>query len=60
MPRGDRTGPDGEGPETGRKLGYCTGNNAPGYTSNSPGMGMGRGPGNGEGPGRNNRRRYRD
>ncbi|MCF7946089.1 MAG: DUF5320 domain-containing protein, partial [Spirochaetia bacterium] len=25
MPRGDRTGPDGMGPRTGRALGYCSG-----------------------------------
>ena len=25
MPRGDRTGPDGQGPVTGRGAGYCTG-----------------------------------
>jgi len=23
MPRGDRTGPDGRGPMTGRGMGYC-------------------------------------
>jgi len=26
MPQGDRTGPNGAGPRTGRGLGYCTGN----------------------------------
>ncbi len=26
MPRGDRTGPNGSGPKTGRALGYCAGN----------------------------------
>lgn len=31
MPRGDRTGPSGAGPKTGRGQGYCTGNNAPGF-----------------------------
>ena len=31
MPRGDRTGPSGEGPTTGRGMGYCTGNNHPGF-----------------------------
>lgn len=32
MPRGDRTGPYGEGSRTGRGLGYCTGHQNPGYT----------------------------
>jgi len=32
MPRGDRTGPDGKGPKTGRGLGYCNGYKNPGYT----------------------------
>ncbi|MBN1251621.1 MAG: DUF5320 domain-containing protein [Bacteroidales bacterium] len=27
MPRGDKTGPRGSGPMTGRKLGNCSGNN---------------------------------
>jgi hypothetical protein len=31
MPRGDRTGPAGMGPMTGRAAGYCTGNNTPGF-----------------------------
>lgn len=31
MPRGDRTGPLSEGPTTGRGMGYCTGNNHPGF-----------------------------
>ena len=26
MPGGDRTGPSGEGPMTGRRMGYCKGN----------------------------------
>ena len=42
MPRGDRTGPLGEGPMTGRQLGYGAGYDSPGYTK-GPGMGMGRG-----------------
>ena len=42
MPKGDRTGPQGEGPMTGRQLGYGAGYNGPGYTK-APGMGMGRG-----------------
>ena len=31
MPRGDRTGPAGMGPMTGRAAGYCAGYPAPGY-----------------------------
>lgn len=31
MPGGDRTGPLGEGPRTGRGAGYCAGNDEPGY-----------------------------
>jgi hypothetical protein len=42
MPRGDRTGPLGEGPMTGRQLGYGAGYNSPGYARGS-GMGLGRG-----------------
>ena len=31
MPRGDRTGPAGMGPMTGRAAGYCAGYSTPGY-----------------------------
>jgi hypothetical protein len=31
MPRGDRTGPRGEGAMSGRRMGYCVGNNVAGY-----------------------------
>jgi len=31
MPRGDRTGPAGMGPMTGRAAGYCAGYNVPGF-----------------------------
>jgi hypothetical protein len=31
MPRGDRTGPAGMGPMTGRAAGYCAGYGTPGY-----------------------------
>jgi len=51
MPRGDRTGPTGLGPGTGRALGYCYGFDSPGYTK-GPGVGMGRGFGFGRGMGR--------
>ncbi|MFO7968160.1 MAG: DUF5320 domain-containing protein [Archaeoglobaceae archaeon] len=33
MPGGDRTGPRGEGPRTGRKAGLCSGYKTPGYTN---------------------------
>ena len=42
MPRGDRTGPFGEGPKTGRQLGFCADYDHPGY-ARSPGWGLGRG-----------------
>lgn len=42
MPAGDRSGPEGYGPMTGRGAGYCTGNNAPGFTT---GFSRGRGAG---------------
>ncbi|MCF7876688.1 DUF5320 domain-containing protein [Candidatus Bipolaricaulota bacterium] len=59
MPRGDRTGPAGQGPKTGRGLGYCTGYSAPGYTKGRPrgGGGFGRGRGRGFGPPSGNRGR---
>ena len=46
MPWGDRTGPLGQGPRTGRGLGYCAGYDSPGYTRGTPagrGYGLGRG-----------------
>jgi len=39
MPGGDRTGPAGMGPMTGRAMGYCAGYTAPGFAS--PGFGRG-------------------
>lgn len=48
MPGGDRTGPLGQGPMTGRGAGYCAGADAPGFMN----AGMGRGMGRGFGPGR--------
>ncbi|MDY7028039.1 MAG: DUF5320 domain-containing protein [Spirochaetota bacterium] len=51
MPRGDRTGPAGMGPMTGRGFGYCAGYGAPGYVS-APGPGMGMAWGFGRGRGR--------
>ncbi len=42
MPRGDRTGPIGMGPMTGRRMGFCTDSAAPDFMSSGPGYGMGR------------------
>jgi hypothetical protein len=42
MPGGDRTGPVGAGPRTGRAAGFCTGNRMPGY-ANPVGRGFGGG-----------------
>ena len=53
MPSGDRTGPEGIGPRTGRSLGYCAGYSSPGFTKGMPrGRGYGRGFGRGWGRGR--------
>jgi hypothetical protein len=35
MPRGDRTGPYGGGPRTGRGAGYCAGYSTPGFANPS-------------------------
>ena len=43
MPRGDRRGPEGTGPMTGRALGYCAGNNQPGFAAEAAPQGAGRG-----------------
>lgn len=43
MPAGNRTGPQGMGPRTGRGAGYCAGYDRPGYTSQGFGGGFGRG-----------------
>jgi len=57
MPRGDRTGPYGAGPMTGRGAGYCSGYATPGYTN--PGRGRGAGFGGGfQGGGRGWRHWY--
>jgi len=45
MPRGDRTGPAGRGPMTGRTAGFCAGFNMPGYANPAPGRGCGMGRG---------------
>jgi len=52
MPRGDRTGPWGLGPMTGRAAGYCAGYPVPGYMNPIPGYGRGWGRGFGRGRGR--------
>lgn len=49
MPAGDRTGPRGMGPMTGRGAGYCSGYDAPGYANPGPRMGVGWGRGWGGG-----------
>lgn len=46
MPRGDRTGPWGAGPMTGRSAGYCAGYGVPGQANpvgRGPGLGFARG-----------------
>lgn len=40
MPRGDRTGPLGLGPMTGRAAGFCAGYPVPGYMNPIPGRGF--------------------
>ena len=51
MPRGDRTGPMGMGPMTGRAAGYCAGYGVPGYAKAAPGRSAGFGGGRGGGRG---------
>ncbi len=53
MPRGDRRGPNGMGPMTGRAAGFCSGSNAPGFvnTGSVGGYGQGMGAGRGFGGG---------
>jgi hypothetical protein len=41
MPRGNRTGPAGMGPMTGRGQGYCAGYDVPGYANPVPRFGLG-------------------
>jgi len=41
MPRGDKTGPEGYGPRSGRGLGYCNDYDNSGYTKNLPRDGRG-------------------
>lgn len=57
MPRGDGTGPMGQGAMTGRAAGYCGGHGVPGYANATPGRGAGR-RGRFGGHGRGMRNRY--
>ena len=52
MPGGDRTGPLGLGPRTGREVGYCAGFGVPGYVNPRSGFGRGFGRGWSRGVGR--------
>ena len=47
MPGGDRSGPMGMGPMTGRGAGFCSGVNRTGYFNAVPGPGAGMGAGRG-------------
>ena len=61
MPGGDRTGPRGAGPMTGRAAGFCAGSHMPGYVHPVGGRGnVGRGPvgGRGRGGGFGRRNQY--
>jgi hypothetical protein len=59
MPGGDRTGPAGFGPMTGRAAGYCAGYSIPGYANPIGGRGFfGRGRGGFGGRGRGYRNWY--
>ncbi len=60
MPRGDRTGPEGLGPETGRAAGYCSGCTMPGFMNPVGGGfdGVRRGISGRAGRGRGNRNWY--
>lgn len=61
MPGGDRTGPLGQGPTTGKGMGFCRDNNIPVYNSSQgiPGRGFGRGFRRGPGYGRRGGFRFR-
>ncbi|HNX52620.1 MAG TPA: DUF5320 domain-containing protein [Pontiellaceae bacterium] len=45
MPRGDRTGPAGAGPMSGRGAGFCAGTNTAGFQTAGGGFGRGCGRG---------------
>jgi hypothetical protein len=52
MPGGDKTGPSGAGPMTGRGAGFCAGYDVPGYMNPTYGRGFGWGRVSGRGFGR--------
>ena len=61
MPYGDRTGPTGMGPMTGRAAGFCAGYSVPGHMNQARGQGFfGRGGGRGGGFGRGGGRGWRN
>ena len=55
MPVGDRTGPRGMGPMSGKAAGYCVEHQTPGHACPGNDSGMGRGYGRGFGRGRGRR-----
>lgn len=57
MPRGDRTGPRGQGPKTGKGLGKCNPKGGPITPQGQKGTGSGRGAGQGAGRGAGQGRR---
>ncbi len=52
MPNNDQTGPQGQGPRSGRGMGRCANQNHPSINNQQPGRGLGRGRGTGAGAGR--------
>jgi len=58
MAKGDKTGPEGLGSMTGRQMGYCAGNDRPGFENSTRRFGRGRGFGGGMGNRFGNRRGY--
>ncbi|MEA1950302.1 MAG: DUF5320 domain-containing protein [Planctomycetota bacterium] len=60
MPGGDRTGPMGMGPMTGRAAGYCVGSPTPGFANAPGGRGLGGGRGFGGGRGGRGGRGWRN
>ncbi|MFC1587703.1 DUF5320 domain-containing protein [Planctomycetota bacterium] len=58
MPRGDQTGPMGQGEKTGRGLGSCSGNQTTGFMNQGRGRGCGMGYGRGRGGGRGRQNRF--
>ncbi|MFW5754190.1 MAG: DUF5320 domain-containing protein, partial [Marinilabiliaceae bacterium] len=52
MPGGDKSGPMGQGPMTGRNLGFCGGYDTPGFAKGYGQVGRGSGMGHGRRAGR--------